>query len=47
MKEVIDKEWILKTHACRTCNLDFCDNNYDNCILIKKAKEQKEMDKWL
>ena len=45
MKEpVINKEWIIKTHACYECNLEFCNNNYDNCILIKKAKEQKKID---
>lgn len=47
MKEIIDKEWVIKTGACRECNLDFCNNNYDNCILIKKYEEQKGIDKWL
>lgn len=47
MSEIIDKEFIIRTGACHTCNLSFCNNDYANCILIKKAKEQKEMDKWL
>ena len=47
MSEVIDKEWIIRTGACHTCNLDFCDNDYDNCILIKKSKEQKKLEKWV
>lgn len=47
MNEIIDKEWIIKTGACHQCNLEFCDNNYNNCILIKKYEEQKSIDKWL
>lgn len=47
MKEVLDKEWVIKTGACHQCNLEFCNNNYDNCILIKKSEAQKGMEQWL
>lgn len=46
MKETVDKEWIIKTGACLQCNLEFCNNNYENCILIKKANEQKGIEQW-
>jgi len=46
-EKIIDKEWVINTGACHQCNLEFCDNNYDNCILIKSSEEQTRMDKWI
>lgn len=46
-EKIIDKEWVINTGACLQCNLEFCNNNYDNCILIKNSKKQTKMDKWI
>ncbi|KKK89251.1 hypothetical protein LCGC14_2734970 [marine sediment metagenome] len=45
--KTLSKGDIIKTGACYQVNLEFCNNNYDNCILVKKSKEQKDLKEWL